>query len=164
MFNSKITNFVLKTEKNIMAGIKILRGEFKEKLDLLLAPQIKAGFPSPAEDYLQESIDFNRDLIRHPESTFYGRVEGDSMIDAGIHHGDIAVIDRSLEAQNGDIVVGYINGEFTIKRLDLSHKKDGYIELQPANKNYQPIRIDESDDFEVWGVVVWTIKSWRNWR
>ena len=144
-----------------MSGMKILRGEFKEKLDLLLAPQIKAGFPSPAEDYLQESIDFNRDLIRHPESTFYGKVEGDSMIDAGIHHGDIAVIDRSLEAQNGDIVVGYINGEFTIKRLDLTHKEDGYIELCPANKDFKPIRIDENDQFEVWGVVVWTIKSWR---
>jgi DNA polymerase V len=146
-----------------MSGIKILKGEFKEKLDLLLAPQIKAGFPSPADDYLQESIDFNRDLIRHPESTFYGRVEGNSMVDAGIHHGDIAVIDRSLEAQNGDIVVGYINGEFTMKRLDLSHKKDGYIELQPANKNFQPIRIDESDEFEIWGVVVWTIKKWRKY-
>ena len=146
-----------------MSGIKILRGEFKEKLDLLIAPQIKAGFPSPAEDYLQESIDFNRDLIRHPESTFYGRVDGDSMIDAGICHGDIAVIDRSLEPQNGDIVVGYINGEFTIKRLDLSHKEDGYIELCPANKDFKPIRIDENDQFEVWGVVVWTIRNWRKY-
>lgn len=146
-----------------MSGMKIYKSEFDKQLELLLAPEIKAGFPSPADDYLQESIDFNRDLIRHPESTFYGRVEGDSMLDAGIHHGDIAVIDRSLEAQNGDIVVGYINGEFTIKRLDLTHKKDGYIELQPANKNFQPIHIDESDDFEVWGVVVWTIRNWRKY-
>ena len=83
------------------------------------------------------------------------------MIDAGICDGDIAVIDRSVEPMNGDVVVGYINGEFTIKFLDLTHKKDGYIELRPANQNYQPIRINEFDEFEVWGVVVWTIKKWH---
>ena len=144
-----------------MSGMILFKGEFNKKLDLLIAPQIKAGFPSPAQDYLRESLDFNRDLIKHPEATFYGRVDGDSMIDAGICDGDIAVIDRSVEPQNGDVVVGYINGEFTIKFLDLTHKKDGYIELRPANKNYQPIRIDENDEFEVWGVVVWTIKKWH---
>ena len=83
------------------------------------------------------------------------------MIEAGINDGDIAVIDRSVEAQDGDIVVGYINDEFTIKYLDLSHRKDGYIELRPANKDFKPIRIDADDDFEVWGVVIWTIKNWR---
>lgn len=144
-----------------MANIKIIKGEFKEKLDLLFAPGVKAGFPSPAGDYLHESLDFNRDLIKHPEATFYGRVDGDSMTEAGICDGDIAVIDRSLEPQNGNVVVAYINNEFTIKYLDLTHKKDGYIELRPANKKYKPIRIDESDTFEVWGVVVWTIKCWR---
>lgn len=142
-----------------MSGMKIFKGEFKEKLDLLLAPQIKAGFPSPAEDYMRESLDFNRDLIKHPEATFYGRVDGDSMMDAGISDGDIAVIDRALEPSDGDIIVAYINNEFTIKYLDLKHKKDGYIELRPANKDYKPIRIDEYDDFEVWGVVVWIIKK-----
>lgn len=144
-----------------MANIHIIQGNFSEQLDLLFAPGIKAGFPSPADDYLHESLDFNRDLIRNPESTFYGKVEGDSMIDAGICDGDIAVIDRSIEARDGDIVVGYINDEFTIKYLDLSHRKDGYIELRPANKDFKPIRIDADDDFEVWGVVVWTIKNWR---
>ena len=144
-----------------MSEIKLIKGEFKEKLDLLFAPGVKAGFPSPAGDYLHESLDFNRDLIKHPEATFYGRVDGDSMIEAGICDGDIAVIDRSLEPQNGNVVVAYINNEFTIKYLDLTHKKDGYIELRPANKKYKPIRIDESDTFEVWGVVVWTIKCWR---
>jgi len=144
-----------------MANIHIIQGNFSEQLDLLFAPGIKAGFPSPADDYLHESLDFNRDLIRNPESTFYGKVEGDSMIDAGICDGDIAVIDRSIEARDGDIVVGYINDEFTIKYLDLSHRKDGFIELRPANKDFKPIRIDADDDFEVWGVVVWTIKSWR---
>ena len=144
-----------------MKSIKLIKGEFEEKVDLLLAPGIRAGFPSPAEDYLRESLDFNRDLIRHPEATFYGKVEGDSMEDAGISDGDIAVIDRSVEPQHGDVVVGYVNGEFTIKFLDLTHKNDGYIELRPANKNYPTFRIEESDDFEVWGVVVWTIKNWK---
>ena len=139
-----------------MSGMKIYKGEFDKQLELLLAPQIKAGFPSPAQDYMRESLDFNRDFIRHPEATFYGRVDGDSMEDAGIDDGDIAVIDRSLEAQDGDIVVGYVNGEFTIKFLDLKHKADGYIELRPANKKYDPIRVEEYDEFEVWGVVVWT--------
>lgn len=139
----------------------ILKGEFKESLELQLAPSIKAGFPSPAEDYLRNSLDFNRDLIKHPEATFYGRVDGDSMRDAGIDDGDIAVIDRSLEAADGDIIVAYVNEEFTIKRLDLKHKQEGYIELLPANKKYKPIRIDEGTDFEVWGVVVWTIKNWK---
>lgn len=130
-------------------------------MELHIASELRAGFPSPAEEYLQDSLDFNRDLIKHPESTFYGRVIGDSMTDAGINDGDIAVIDKSREPHNGSVVVAYINNEFTIKYLDTSHKKDGYIELRPANPNYKPIRIDEGDDFEVWGVVVYTIKPWN---
>jgi DNA polymerase V len=140
--------------------MKLITGEFEKRLQLQFAPSIRAGFPSPAEDYLNESLDFNRDLIKHPEATFYGRVQGDSMIGAGICDGDIAVIDRSIEAEHGNVVVAYINNEFTVKFLDLSHKKDGYIELKPANDAFQPIRIDEDDNFEVWGVVIWTIKKW----
>ena len=128
-----------------MSNIQIIQGDFEKKLKLQFAPGIKAGFPSPADD----------------EATFYGKVEGDSMIEAGINDGDIAVIDRSVEPQDGDVVVGYINDEFTIKYLDLRHRKDGYIELRPANKDFKPIRIDADDDFEVWGVVIWTIKKWR---
>ena len=141
--------------------MKIFKGEFKKKLDPAISPAIKAGFPSPAEDYLQDSLDFNRDLIRNPEATFYGKVSGDSMMDAGICDGDIAVIDRSVEPSDGDIIVAYVNNEFTIKYLDLSHKAEGYIELRPANKKYHPIRIEAFDDFRVWGVVVWTIKKWK---
>ena len=141
--------------------MKLITGEFEKRLQLQFAPSIRAGFPSPAEDYLNESLDFNRDLIKHPEATFYGRVQGVSMIGAGICDGDIAVIDRSIEPQHGDVVVGYIDKEYTVKFLDLSHKKDGYIELKPANDAFQPIRIDEDDNFEVWGVVIWTIKKWK---
>ncbi len=151
-----------KNHKNTMSKIHILKSEFANELELQLAPGIKAGFPSPADDYMHDSLDFNRDLIRHPESTFYGRVDGDSMVDAGINNGDIAVIDRSVTPSDGDIVVAYVNEEFTIKYLDLSHQSEGYIQLLPANKKYQPIRINSDDQFEVWGVVVWTIKNWKH--
>lgn len=142
-------------------NIKLLKGEWLSRLSLALAPNIKAGFPSPADDYLRDSLDFNRDLIKNPEATFYGRVSGDSMRDAGINEGDIAVIDRSLQPTDGDVIVAYVNEEFTIKYLDLTHKEEGYIELQPANPEYSPIRINSTDNFRVWGVVVWTIKQWK---
>ena len=144
-----------------MKSIIILDSEFEKELKLQIAPELRAGFPSPAEEYLHDSLDFNRDLIKHPETTFYGRVCGDSMIEAGINDGDIAVIDKSREPHNGSIVVAFINKEFTIKYLDTTHKEDGYIELRPANPKYKPIRIDEGDEFEVWGVVVYTIKPWN---
>lgn len=144
-----------------MKSITILKGRFEKKLQLQMAPELRAGFPSPAEEYLRDSLDFNRDMIKHPESTFYGRVIGDSMIDAGINDGDIAVIDKMREPHNGSIVVAYVNNEFTIKYLDTTHRGEGYIELRPANTKYAPIRIDEGDDFEVWGVVVYTIKAWN---
>jgi DNA polymerase V len=141
--------------------MKLIKGEFKERLELQFAQAVKAGFPSPAEDYMGETLDFNRDLIRNPEATFYALVEGDSMMDVGICKGDIAVIDRSIEPQHGDVVVGAIDREFTVKFLDLSHKDEGWIELRPANKAFKPIRIDESSDFRVWGVVIYTIKKWK---
>ena len=144
-----------------MKSIEIINGRFDGALNLQLAPELRAGFPSPAEEYIHDSLDFNRDLIKHPESTFYGRVKGDSMVDAGINDGDIAVIDKSCEAKDGSIIVAYIGGEFTIKYLDLSHRNEGYIELRPANPDYQPIRINQEDHFEVWGVVVYTIKPWN---
>ncbi|MBR5068905.1 MAG: translesion error-prone DNA polymerase V autoproteolytic subunit [Bacteroidales bacterium] len=144
-----------------MSDIQIIKGDIEKKLELQYAEAIKAGFPSPAQDYRHDSLDFNRDLISHPEATFYGRVEGDSMIDAGISDGDIAVIDRSVQARDGDVIVAFINEEFTIKYLDLTHRQEGYIELRPANRNFKPIRIDADDNFEVWGVVVWTIKKWK---
>ena len=144
-----------------MSKIHIIKGEFEKSLELQLANSIKAGFPSPAEDYRHDSLDFNRDLIKHPEATFYGRVDGDSMVEAGINDGDIAIIDRSVEPEDGDVIVAFVNNEFTIKYLDLSHKADGYIELRPANANYKPIHIHDTDNFEVWGVVVWTIHNWK---
>ena len=141
----------------------VIKGSFSTELPLPLAPGIRAGFPSPAQDYLHDTLDFNNDMIHHKEATFYARVDGDSMRDAGILPGDIAVIDRSLDPRDGDIVVAFIDGEFTIKRLDLTHRPDGYIELHPANPSYKTIRIDNPDQFRVWGVIIWTIHNWRNY-
>lgn len=145
-----------------MEHLKIISGDFNSGLGLPYVDAIRAGFPSSAEGYEQEPIDFNRDMIRHPEATFYGRVYGDSMIEAGICDGDIAVIDRLVEPVDGDIVVAFIDNEFTIKYLDLSRLDQGYIRLLPANKSFRPICISNRDDFKVWGVVIWTIKKWKH--
>lgn len=99
---------------------------------------IKAGFPSPAQDYISQAIDLNKELIRHPSTTFYGRVSGDSMKDAGLSDGDILVIDKSIEPQNGDMAVCYIDGEFTIKYIRIESE---VIWLIPANEKYHPIRV-----------------------
>ncbi|ERP30712.1 LexA family protein [Chitinivibrio alkaliphilus] len=118
----------------------------------------QAGFPSPAQDYMELSLDFNRDMIQHPEATFYARVKGESMRDAGIHNGDILVIDRSLSPKHDSIVVAMVDGEFTVKKL---HKKGGVVELHPANPEFSVIEITEGMDFEVWGVVAYSIKAFR---
>lgn len=121
-----------------------------------VATGISAGFPSPADDFLELSIDLNKELIRHPSTTFYGRVRGDSMQDAGIHNGDLLVIDKSLPPANGKVAVCFIDGEFTVKRI---RKDKDCIWLVAENKNYQPIKITEDNDFMVWGIVTNIIKS-----
>lgn len=119
---------------------------------------IHAGFPSPATDYMTQAIDLNKELVRHPAATFYGRVVGDSMIDAGVDEGDILVIDKALEAQDGDMAVCFIDGEFTLKHLKM---KEGRIALVPANDKYPVIEVDEGTDFKMWGVVTYVIKKVR---
>ena len=121
---------------------------------------IKAGFPSPAQDYLSESIDLNKVLIRQPETTFYARIDGDSMVDAGIFDGDIVVIDKAVDAHDGDFVAAYIDGEFTLKtyRMDPSGQCAWLI---PANKKYKPIRVTPDNDFRVWGVVTSIVRRLR---
>lgn len=143
-----------------MGNIKIIRGDFSSRLELEHAAVV-AGFPSPADDYKHEQLDFNRDFIRHPEATFFGDVTGDSMKDAGIFPGDKVIIDRSIEAHDGSIVVAYLNGEFTMKYLDLTHKSEGYIELRPANKDIPVFKIEAGDNFLVWGVVIHLIRTFE---
>lgn len=119
---------------------------------------IKAGFPSPAQDYMEQTIDLNKELIRHPASTFYGRVVGNSMSGEGIDDGDILVIDKSLELIDGDLAVCFINGEFTVKRVKL--EKD-FAWLVPSNPDYQPIKVTKDDEFTIWGIVTYTVKKNR---
>lgn len=119
---------------------------------------IKAGFPSPAQDYLTDAIDLNKDIIKHKESTFYARVSGDSMKDAGIGDGDIVVVDKALDAKNGDFVVAFIDGDFTIKQFKMD-KSGEFGWLVPYNSDYSPIRITADNDFQVWGVITFTIKK-----
>lgn len=117
--------------------------------------RIAAGFPSPADDYLDHPLDFNELLIAHPAATFAVRVTGDSMQGAGIFPGDIAVVDRAVKATDGKIVLGILDGEFTLKRY---REKAGSVWLEAANAAYKNIAISEDSAFEVWGVVRHTIR------
>lgn len=123
-------------------------------LSLPLAEGIKAGFPSPAQDYIDLAFDLNKELVKNPSSTFYGRVRGNSMVDEGINDGDILVIDKSLPPADGVKAVCYIDGEFTLKTIRI--RKDG-IYLMPANPDYKPIKVTEDNDFVVWGIVTYVI-------
>ena len=142
--------------------LTFINSDFSSVLSIACIPGIKAGFPSPAADYENDSIDFNHDLISHPESTFYAVVRGDSMSGSGIDEGDIVVVDRDLDAENGDVVVALLNGEFTIKALDRKEIDEGYIELVPTNPAYSRIRVEPTDQFMIWGVVIWTIRNRKN--
>lgn len=143
-------------------NIDIFIPDLSSHLPLPYADQgIQAGFPSPAQDYIAESIDLNHELIHHPAATFYGRVSGDSMIGEGIEEGDILVIDRSLEPCDGDLAVCCVDGDFTLKRISL---RDGQVWLIPSNEAFDPILVTPDCRFEVWGVVTYTIKQYSRKR
>lgn len=116
----------------------------------LYASKVSAGFPSPADDYIENKLDLNQHLIKHPNSTFFVRAMGSSMIGAGIFDGDILVVDRSLDPNEGKIVIAAIDGDLTVKRY---RKKDGKPFLFPENDKYQPIAINEEEGVYIWGVV-----------
>ena len=119
---------------------------------------IAAGFPSPADDYIESRIDLNEYLVQHKEATFFLRVQGDSMTELGILNNDLLIVDRSLPVEGSNIVIAAIDGEFTVKQLTYSQK--GCV-LKAANPAYQDIIIDSGDDLEIWGVVRWAIhKLW----
>jgi DNA polymerase V len=122
----------------------------------LFLPMISAGFPSPAEDYIDKRLDLNEYLIKHPSATFFVRVEGDSMINAGIHHGDILIVDRALEPAHKKIIVAVINGELTVKRI---RKEKDTLYLTPENDSFETITVREEMDFQVWGVVTHVIHT-----
>ena len=116
----------------------------------LCTEQVAAGFPSPADNFLEGQLDLNKHLIRHPAATFFVRVTGDSMIGAGIHSGDMLIVDRSLEPVDKKVVIAVINGELTVKRLC---RRKNRLVLMPENDAYEPIVVQEETEFEIWGVV-----------
>ena len=119
------------------------------KRPLFLIP-VSAGFPSPADNYIENRLDLNKHLIRHPAATFFVKVKGDSMIEAGIHSGDILIVDRALEATDKKVVIAVIDGELTVKRIRIT---EGRIFLLPENRDYSPTEITDEVNFEIWGVV-----------
>lgn len=117
---------------------------------------VRAGFPSPADDTPHEKLDLMRLVVRHPASTFYFRISGVSMVDDGFDEGDIVVVDRSLEPTNNATAVCFIDGEFTIKKI---RQEKNCLYLMPANKEYKPIKVTAENEFMVWGVVTYIIKK-----
>ncbi len=123
----------------------------------LLNDSVSAGFPSPADDYTEENIDLNEHLISNPFSTFFLRVKGDSMINAGIKDKDLIIVDKSLIAKPGNIIIAMIDGEFTIKRLSI---KNDELYLKAENHNYPDFRFKNHIDVQIWGVVIYSIHSY----
>jgi DNA polymerase V len=117
---------------------------------------ISAGFPSPADDFKETRISLDRELVKNKEATFYARVSGDSMIGAGLDDGDLLVIDRSKNPENGKIAICLVDGEFTVKRIKKEKKK---LYLMPENKKYKPIELKEENELIIWGVVEYVIKK-----
>ncbi|MDH5682710.1 MAG: translesion error-prone DNA polymerase V autoproteolytic subunit [Spirochaetota bacterium] len=134
--------------------IYVKEGE-KHELPLYLSP-ISAGFPSPADDYVDQSLDLNEYLIKRPAATFFVRVKGDSMTGAGIQDGDILIVDRSLEPTDNKVVIAAMDGEFTVKRI---LRKGEKLYLMPDNPDYDPVELHSETDFTIWGVVTYVIHA-----
>lgn len=142
--------------------LEIFSGSFETILELPFANErVWGGFPGPTQDYMNKSLDFNKKLISHPAATFYAIETGESMINAGISVGDIVVIDRAMEPKHNDIVVAFINSEFTMKYLDLSYRDCGNIRLRLGYDSYPSFCITEGKQFSIWGVVTKDIKNFR---
>ena len=146
----------MKTDGSIK---EIFRFEKRTKLKrILVGANISAGFPSPAQDYIEGSLDLNEFLIHHPAATFFVRVDGVSMINAGIHPDDILIVDRALEPSNNKIIIAVVDGELTVKRLKI---ENNIWSLLPENPQFPSIEITEDMDFHVWGVVTYAIHKMK---
>lgn len=153
IFASEISGFIEFMEQEL----KIYKPDNNFPVEIPLAESsVHAGFPSPADDFLEGQLDLNSLVIRHPEATFFARVEGDSMKDEGIVEGDILVVDKSIEPYNGCLAVAFVDGEFTLKRVKMEPDK---ILLIPANPKYKIIEISPDSEFAVWGVVNYIVKK-----
>lgn len=143
-----------KTDGSIKAVYKYCEG--KKILRPIVGAIVPAGFPSPAQDYIEGMLDISEHLIRHPSSTFFMYADGYSMIGAGIHPGDLLIVDRAIEAQSNKIVIAIVDNELTLKRLKI---EDGQYWLTPENDEFDPIHITEDMNFIVWGVVTFVIRQ-----
>ncbi|MGB0205414.1 MAG: translesion error-prone DNA polymerase V autoproteolytic subunit [Neptuniibacter sp.] len=141
-----------------MSAVLIAKSEIGSELKIpFYLSAVSAGFPSPAQDYVEKTLDLNELLISRPSATYFVRAEGDSMLGAGIHDGDILIVDRSLTAKHGDVVIASLQGELTVKQLALYPS----CQLSPRNKRYKPIPIKEESDLELFGVVTNVIHQFR---
>ncbi len=148
-----------KAFKIVHRDLMIFRARPKAALPLpLYQARVPAGFPSPADDYLEGELDLHELLIRNPAATFYVRLAGDSMNKAGLFDGDILVVDRAVSARHGHIVVAVVDGEMTVKRL---WSRGGLVELRPENPAFNAIKIVEGRELTVWGVVIGSIRQFQ---
>ena len=138
--STKFHFFLPKTEKNFSLP--------------LVSSSVRAGFPSPADDFVEQKLDLNELLIKHPAATYFVRVEGNSMEEARIRDGDLLIVDRAVKATDGKIVIAAIAGEFTVKRIAIRNEK---VFLVAENPTFSPIEISECDDLTIFGVVTYTI-------
>lgn len=137
--------------------LSFYKPDFESELRIPFIPDgVSAGFPSPAADFMENNIDLNKELSENPLATFYIKVKGNSMIDAGIENEDVLIVDRSIEPQDNKIAICYIDGEFTVKRIKL--QKD-CLYLMPENSNYTPIKVTEENELIIWGIVTYVIKK-----
>ena len=146
-------------KSQIKSGVEVLltKGNPTELLIPIFTSRVQAGFPSPADDHLEDTLDLNTHLIHHQEATFFVKAQGDSMIGAGIHQGDILIVDKSLTPKSGKIVIAVVDGEFTVKRL---HKYKGNITLKAENPEFKDIKIRGTDELIIWGVVTSVIHQY----
>jgi|TARA_E500000081_G_C6123160_1_gene349249 DNA polymerase V len=147
---------LLKRKSVEIKDIKAIENTDSEAKFPFFTVRVQAGFPSPGDDYIERNLDLNELLIKNPSATFFVKVDGDSMKDAGISSGDTLIVDRAIEAKDKSIVIASINGELTVKRVWIANKK---VFLKPENDDFSPIEITEEMDFNIWGVVTYVVSK-----
>lgn len=155
---SNIKKYLNLSRANNVEEIRLAYKETTYNPLFLFEHKVPAGFPSPADDHIEKRLDLNEYLIKKSDTTFFVKIKGDSMIDASINDGDIVIIDRSMQAKIGDIVLASVDGNFTIKTLSKYKLKP---RLLPANEKYKPIEINEDTQFELWGVVTGAVRKFK---
>ena len=168
---TKVIRVPMSLVDSLIPTIEVYKSQVKSKVEVFLTKdnptelsipiftsRVQAGFPSPADDHLEDALDLNTHLIHHKEATFFVKAQGDSMLGAGIQQGDILIVDKSLSAKSGKIVIAVVDGEFTVKRL---HKYKGNITLKAENPDFEDIKIGGTDELIIWGVVTSVIHQYE---